>query len=70
MSGKPTTGPFEKTPGWLDWYTGPSKPEFKLPPNAVIIVVPAIVLFVLLSKRPIKDMGQVSRQWMSQHVGD
>ena len=19
---KPTTGPFEKTPGWLDWYAG------------------------------------------------
>jgi 2-pyrone-4,6-dicarboxylate lactonase len=32
---KPTTGGFEKTPGWLDWYTGPSKPQFKLPPNAV-----------------------------------
>src|ERR1044072_2703879 len=26
---------FEKTPGWLDWYAGPSKPQFKLPPNAV-----------------------------------
>ena len=24
-----------KTPGWLDWYTGPSKPEFKLPQGAV-----------------------------------
>jgi 2-pyrone-4,6-dicarboxylate lactonase len=32
---KPTTGGFEKTPGWLDWYTGPSKPQFKLPPNSV-----------------------------------
>jgi 2-pyrone-4,6-dicarboxylate lactonase len=32
---KPTTGPFEKTPGWLDWYTGPGKPQFKLPPNSV-----------------------------------
>ncbi|HYE41000.1 MAG TPA: amidohydrolase family protein, partial [Ramlibacter sp.] len=30
-----TSGPFEKTPGWLDWYTGPSKPKFQLPPNAV-----------------------------------
>ena len=20
---------FEKTPGWLDWYTGPSKPKFQ-----------------------------------------
>jgi 2-pyrone-4,6-dicarboxylate lactonase len=26
---------FTKTPGWLDWYTGPSKPNFKLPPGAV-----------------------------------
>ena len=32
---KPTTGGFEKTAGWLDWYEGPSKPQFKLPPNAV-----------------------------------
>ena len=26
---------FEKTPGWLDWYSGPSKPQFKLPPGSV-----------------------------------
>jgi 2-pyrone-4,6-dicarboxylate lactonase len=26
---------FVKTPGWLDWYTGPSKPRFKLPAGAV-----------------------------------
>ena len=26
---------FEKTPGWLDWYCGPSKPRFKLPPGSV-----------------------------------
>ena len=26
---------FTKTPGWLDWYTGPSKPKFKLPAGAV-----------------------------------
>ena len=26
---------FEKTPGWLDWYAGPSKPRFKVPPGAV-----------------------------------
>ena len=26
---------FTKTPGWLDWYAGPSKPSFKLPPGAV-----------------------------------
>ena len=23
-AGKPVTGPFEKTKGWLDWYEGPS----------------------------------------------
>jgi 2-pyrone-4,6-dicarboxylate lactonase len=27
--------PFEKTPGWLDWYAGPSKPRFALPAGAV-----------------------------------
>ena len=32
---KPTSGDFTKTPGWLDWYTGPSKPRFQLPPGAV-----------------------------------
>ena len=32
---KPTTGGFEKTPGWLDWYAGPTKPQFQLPPDAV-----------------------------------
>ena len=26
---------FTKTAGWLDWYTGPSKPRFKLPAGAV-----------------------------------
>jgi len=26
---------FEKTPGWLDWYANPSRPQFKLPPGAV-----------------------------------
>ncbi len=26
---------FEKTPGWLDWFTGPSKPQFVLPAGAV-----------------------------------
>ncbi len=26
---------FTKTPGWLDWYTGPSKPRFQLPPGSV-----------------------------------
>ncbi|MFF2777345.1 amidohydrolase family protein [Streptomyces sp. NPDC058052] len=26
---------FEKTPGWLDWYAGPSRPAFRLPEGAV-----------------------------------
>jgi 2-pyrone-4,6-dicarboxylate lactonase len=26
---------FQKTPGWLDWYAGPSLPQFKLPPGSV-----------------------------------
>jgi len=26
---------FQKTPGWLDWYAGPTKPQFKLPEGAV-----------------------------------
>ena len=30
-----TTGGFEKTPGWLDWYDGPSTPAFRLPAGAV-----------------------------------
>ena len=32
---KPTSGPFDKTPGWLDWYTGPSQPRLQLPPGSV-----------------------------------
>lgn len=32
---KPTTGGFEKTPGWLDWFESPSKPRFLLPAGAV-----------------------------------
>ncbi|MEK9895450.1 MAG: amidohydrolase family protein, partial [Burkholderiaceae bacterium] len=32
---KPTTGGFEKTLGWLDWYDGPSKPQFVLPAGSV-----------------------------------
>ncbi|MGB6007013.1 amidohydrolase family protein [Castellaniella sp.] len=27
--------PFIKTPGWLDYYDGPSRPRFRLPPDAV-----------------------------------
>src|ERR1700751_682306 len=34
-AGKPVTGPFEKTKGWLDWYEGPTKPGFALPRGAV-----------------------------------
>ena len=26
---------FQKTPGWLDWYSSPSKPRFKLPAGSV-----------------------------------
>jgi len=32
---KPTSGPFEKTPGWLDWYGDPSQPAFHLPAGSV-----------------------------------
>ncbi|MDN4490704.1 amidohydrolase family protein [Demequina sp. SYSU T00068] len=30
-----TTGGFDKTPGWLDWYDGPATPAFRLPAGAV-----------------------------------
>ncbi|WP_061782268.1 amidohydrolase family protein [Microbacterium hominis] len=30
-----TTGGFEKTPGWLDWFDGPRTPAFVLPAGAV-----------------------------------
>ena len=26
---------FDKTPGWLDWFSGPVKPHFQLPPGSV-----------------------------------
>ncbi len=32
---KPVSGPYEKTPGWLDWYDGPSRPRFRLPAGSV-----------------------------------
>ncbi len=32
---KPTTGDFQKTHGWLDWYDGPSRPNFKVPSGSV-----------------------------------
>lgn len=31
----PTTGDFVKTAGWLDWFSGPSKPRFQLPAGTV-----------------------------------
>ncbi len=27
--------PFDKSPGWLDWFAAPSQPRFTLPPGAV-----------------------------------
>jgi len=35
MNPKPTTGDFQKTADWLDWYSNPSKPRFILPPGSV-----------------------------------
>ena len=32
---KPITGGFDKTAGWLDWFSGPTKPRFALPPGSV-----------------------------------
>src|SRR5882672_8400354 len=32
---RPKPMEFQKTPGWLDWYAGPSKPRFKVPAGAV-----------------------------------
>src|SRR6266566_7016068 len=32
---RPVSGPFEKTKGWLDWFEGPSRPRFRLPPGSV-----------------------------------
>ncbi len=32
---RPVSGGFTKTPGWLDWYDGPSKPALPLPLGAV-----------------------------------
>lgn len=31
----PTSGGFDKTPGWLDWYQDPSTPRLRLPDGAV-----------------------------------
>jgi 2-pyrone-4,6-dicarboxylate lactonase len=31
----PTTAPFTKSPGWLDWYPNPSRPRFVVPAGAV-----------------------------------
>ncbi len=35
MSSRPTSGPFAKTAGWLDWHHGPSRPQLALPPGSV-----------------------------------
>ena len=35
IDGKPVTGRFEKTMGWLDWRNDPSRPRFRLPVGAV-----------------------------------
>jgi 2-pyrone-4,6-dicarboxylate lactonase len=35
LKNKPTSGNFHKTPGWLDWYDGPARPQFQLPPGSV-----------------------------------
>ena len=35
MSGRPTSGDFTKSSGWLDWFDGPAKPRFQLPPGSV-----------------------------------
>ncbi len=32
---RPTSGGFSKTEGWLDWFDGPSKPRFQVPPGSV-----------------------------------
>ena len=32
---RPTSGPFEKTIGWMAWYNQPAKPSFQLPAGAV-----------------------------------
>ena len=34
-TGKPVTGPFEKTKGWLDWCDRPTKPDYVLPKGSV-----------------------------------
>ena len=35
MNNKPTSGDFSKTVGWMDWYSGPAQPRFRLPAGAV-----------------------------------
>jgi 2-pyrone-4,6-dicarboxylate lactonase len=35
MSTRPTSGPFSKTEGWLDWYDRPSRPRLVLPAGSV-----------------------------------
>ena len=33
------TTEFTKTPGWLDWYAGPSTPRFQVPPGSHELMV-------------------------------
>ncbi len=35
QSQAPSQDEFQKTPGWLDWFNGPSRPQFKLPAGSV-----------------------------------
>ena len=35
MNNKATSGDFSKTAGWMDWYSGPAQPRFRLPAGAV-----------------------------------
>ncbi len=32
---RPTSGPFQKTLAWLDWYEGPTRPRFAVPAESV-----------------------------------
>ena len=35
MNNKATSGDFSKSAGWMDWYSGPAQPRFRLPAGAV-----------------------------------
>ena len=42
-----STTPFEKTPGWLDWYAGPGKPRFALPPHIDGLQIATLFFFTV-----------------------